>query len=588
MTTKTSSMTTAFTAIALYWIILCVLAFVSALSGIFLPAFFFLYLIIGAGTFFSTHTHALRKALMPLLPMALPFIIVIALWSFFSTPTVFTGRDQGSLSNAAIMLAQDHSLATHTSVSDTFFRYYGEGKALNFPGFFYNHNGALVTQFPVPYIAWLALFYGVFGLSGFTIANGILFFLFGYSFLLLLKEIVSRLTHNTTLQQQAQYYGIFFLLISFPFMWFFRHTLSENLAQFLIFFLLLQTMLFVRAVDKTFAPLHYWSIILTGTILTFTRIEGIAIFAFTLLALLIHPHTYIYLRTRIVTHLLTPAIGLLFAFAVAFDQMTNFYKTIIKALLPSSHTAVATKTTIGAFLTHYTEYLSYGILPFLIGGAVGTIILWRKKRYEVLIPFFILTPTLIYLISPHISADAPWMLRRMTFSLFPIGILYTVVLLSTIKQHLRYALITLFTVLALPATLTFFRFYENANLLKQTQTLAQQFTDTDLILIDAGVSGNRFAMLAGPFRTLHHKNAAYIFNPQDITRINFNNFTKIFLIVPHADATRYTDILGDRLHPLTTFTITTSRLTHLPHTRLWHFPTRGTITTNNIIYTVTH
>ncbi len=591
MTTKKLplSLTTAFTVFVLYWLILAVLAFVSALIGIFLPTFFFLYLLAGIGAFFSVHTMHFRSALAPLIPLVAVFVIVVTLWTLFSTPTVFTGRDQGSLANAAIMLADTHALTTHTPVSDAFFRYYGDGKALNFPGFFYTHDGALMTQFPIPYIAWIAVFYSVFGLFGFTIANGVLFLLFGLSFTLLLKDIVARLTRKVAPQRQAQYYGALFLLTSFPFMWFFRHTLSENLAQFLIFFLILQAMLFVRTTGKPIAPLHFWSAILTGMLLTFTRIEGVAIFAFMLLAFLIHPHTNNYLRTRLTTHLLAPAIGLLFAFAIVFNQTTNFYKMIVKALLPSGAPTTSVSSdgsALTALATRYTEYLSYGILPFLIAGAIGAYLLWRKKRYDALIPFLILAPTLIYLISPHISADAPWMLRRITFALLPLGMLYTV-LLITIKQRLRYAVAALLVALALPATLTFFRFYENADLLRQTQTLAQQFTPTDLILIDAGVSGNRFAMLAGPFRTLHHKNAAYIFNPQDLTRIDFTGFTKVFLIVPRTNVARYTNALGDKLHQLTTFTITTSRLTHPPRTQIWDFPARDTVTTENIIYTVT-
>lgn len=49
-------------------------------------------------------------------------------------PTVFTGRDQGSIALAAIELARGHELAFRNAASDAFFGIYGPGRALNFPG----------------------------------------------------------------------------------------------------------------------------------------------------------------------------------------------------------------------------------------------------------------------------------------------------------------------------------------------------------------------------------------------------------------------------------------------------------------------
>ena len=96
--------------------------------------------------------------------------------SLFTTPTIFTGRDQGSISEAAAHLAQNHQITFTTSASEEFFRLYGPGKAENFPGFYYTDDGKLSTQFPLPYTAWLAMLYGVFGVTGFVFANALLFY----------------------------------------------------------------------------------------------------------------------------------------------------------------------------------------------------------------------------------------------------------------------------------------------------------------------------------------------------------------------------------------------------------------------------
>ncbi len=592
---KLHASSVAFTYYALYWIVFAALTFTSALMDMFWPPFFAFYLLGGIFLLFSKHTHKLRDALTPLTPLISITLAVVTVWSFFVTPTVFTGRDQGSIATAAMMLADTHRIAVHTPASDTFFAYYGEGRALNFPGFFYTADGALTPQFPLPTITYLAAFYSIFGLSGFILANIILFVFFAISLTLLAQHIATFYAPEGFEYRKTSYYALFFLLTNFSFMWFFKHTLSENLAQFLIFFMLLQALLFIKGIvakaRTRIIHLHFWSTLLTGTLLTFTRIEGALLFGLTLLAFLIHPRTNIYLRTRIISHLLMPTLALLFAFAFVFHKTINFYKTVAKALLPSTHTDADATTAPSAFsfihdmLMRHIEYISYGIAPFIVVGLCGAFLLWKRRLYVPLIPLFVTAPLFVYLIDPHISADAPWMLRRMAFALLPIGILYSAVFLALVhKRAIAYGTLFILTACALPAYLTFLTYSENYGLLAQTHALAEQFAQSDLILIDAESSGNNFAMLAGPFYTLHKKNAAYIFNPEDLKRVDMSAFSNVFLIVPLDKAHRYIDALDARLLLRTKRTITTTRLTQPHHTRLWHFPSRDTVTTDIGIY----
>ena len=115
------------------------------------------------------------------------FLIVTTVFSFFSTPTIFSGRDQGSISESAIRLSQNGQLEFSTPESEVFFKIYGPGRALNFPGFHYTPGGNLITQFPLIYTSWLALFFSLFGLTGFLIANALLFFVFSFSLYLLFR-----------------------------------------------------------------------------------------------------------------------------------------------------------------------------------------------------------------------------------------------------------------------------------------------------------------------------------------------------------------------------------------------------------------
>ncbi|QQS20632.1 MAG: hypothetical protein IPL87_03615 [Candidatus Moraniibacteriota bacterium] len=116
-----------------------------------------------------------------LLMWGVAFFLLAFSISFISSPTVFSGRDQGSYANAAIRLVETESLQSRSLVSDTFFSLYGPGKALNFPGFFYTSEGALTSQFPLGSIVWFGLNFSLFGVSGFSVANSLspLFFFDG-------------------------------------------------------------------------------------------------------------------------------------------------------------------------------------------------------------------------------------------------------------------------------------------------------------------------------------------------------------------------------------------------------------------------
>ena len=115
-------------------------------------------------------------------------LVAVLIFSYYSSPTVFSGRDQGTLSNSAIQLMQNHNLYFSSPAVGEFFSIYGPGKALNFPGYYYTQSGELVSQFPPGYISWLAIYYTIFGLTGFVIANGVTFFFFLMSFYFLGKK----------------------------------------------------------------------------------------------------------------------------------------------------------------------------------------------------------------------------------------------------------------------------------------------------------------------------------------------------------------------------------------------------------------
>lgn len=121
--------------------------------------------------------------------LVLVVFVVGVLLSIHTTPTIFGGRDEGSYSNAAIMLAEEGRRFQDTELIENFYDIYGESKALNFPGFQYDSEGNLESQFLPGYPNWLAIFYKLFGLNGLRFANLLPFMAFILSFYLIIIEV---------------------------------------------------------------------------------------------------------------------------------------------------------------------------------------------------------------------------------------------------------------------------------------------------------------------------------------------------------------------------------------------------------------
>lgn len=492
-----------------------------------------------------------------------------ALLGYFSEPTVFSGRDQGSLSEAAFRLAQNGKLTFSTNASQSFFPLYGPGTALNFPGFAYTEGGSLITQFPLGYIAWLASFIALLGLEGIQIGNAFLFFLLLISFYGLFRTFVP-------VPYAAA--GLILFISSFLPTWFTKVTLSENLAVFLFVFLAWNLMLFLR--DGRL--LTYTGALLAAGLLVFTRIEGFAFLALTFALLFFSSHARRLWQSFPWRTGWIP--GGFFISLLLWNLSINlpYYKMIGRALqrfLALLEQGLATQWAIPQ--TSFglgTLLFSYGLLPVFILGFLGLLVILKKKRFLLLVPSILALPTFLYLLVPNISPDHPWMLRRYLFSIFPALLFSAVIGLALLfapdrsraskkilapPRDKRLVLLTLIfcglIALQFSAWKRGFGFAENRTLLDQTAAFAREFSPRDLILIDRDASGDGFSMLAGPLSFLFGKNAVYFFNPNDLSKLDLSPYARVFLLVPQDDVARYTSVFGERLVFEKTVSFTTER-----------------------------
>lgn len=511
------------------------------------------------------------------------FIITATVFVYFSSPTIFSGRDQASISQAAIRLSQNGQLSFSNSVSEDFFNinniqkektknclidnlndfnetnflklnFYhtycqalNSTKAFNFPGFYYTNEGQLVTQFPLVYITWLALFYSFFGLKGFAIANLFLIYFFFLTSYFLIEKIIPRPKSNSKRINQSQIISFTLLASSFCLMWFAKFTLTENMATTLLWVGILSTLSITESEKKL--PLvrkqEFWLFFLSFGLLIFTRIEGIVFFIFALATVLLNKKSRLFIKNNLFKLILPIIAVLLFVFCLNVFSDIYFYKSILKATLENiqesqSKSMSNNKDSLGLFKI----FGLYGLLIPLIFGTIGIFyLLIKSKDYQKLIPLIIISPSLIYLVSPQITPEHPWMLRRFTFSILPTFLIYSsfliFVLIKKKKEKIAFLILIIILISNLVSWTKYLTFIPNKNLLQETQELSQNFSNKDLILVDQLASGDKFEMIADPLNSIFGKNAVYFFNPQDLVKINKDKYAKIYLIAPDSKIDYY-------------------------------------------------
>lgn len=522
---------------ALFWVILGWLGFLSALFGIFYKAIFAAYFFFGAGllTYFIVGKKIISRLSFEFRYALLLSLLITTIFSFFATPTIFSGRDQGSIAEAATRLSQNHRLKFTTPVSRELFKIYGPGKALNFPGFYYDAKGNLATQFPLAYTAWLGIFYSLFGLGGLVTANVILLFLFFSAFYFLSRQF---------LKIPASAAALIISVTSFSFMWFFKYTLSENMALALLWIGVLGFIFFLREKNN----LYFFSMALTFGLIAFTRVEGFAFLLMAVLILFIDKDARKFLLSEKYKRIFFPVLALVAVLIIDFFVNSPFFKEMGKAalkifdFLPKSGKSIPEKYLNPAYRAAGI-FFAYGILQYLILGIIGIGYFLKKKRVLEIIPFVVSAPAFIYLIDSNISSDHPWMLRRYVFAIIPALIFYTVLFMdSQLKEKKKIifaGLIIILTAMNIPSFAKYLIFSENDILLAQTKELSQQFSGNDLILVDRLASGDGWSMITGPASFLFGKNAVYFFNPPDLKKINTQKFDKIYLVVPDNNSVLY-------------------------------------------------
>jgi hypothetical protein len=241
--------------------------------------------------------------------------------------------------------------------------------------------------------------------------------------------------------------------------------------------------------------------------------------------------------------------------------------------------------------TLFKSFTLYGLLALSLTSLIGAGILIIQRKWSLLIPLYFALPTLMYLIHPNITFDAPWMLRRYLFSFFPLTIFLTVYGSFLVHQSLKKRfsrvisngiLLGGFALLAgasFPALLFYGQTSFHSSLSSQASDLAGRFSSRDLLLIDKEVTGSGYQMLTLPLTMTEKRHAVYFFNPADLDRISTDSFEHVYLIVPKHKEGLYAGIIQGKEN-VGEFNYTNPRLLE-PASGPLSFPLSSSHTQNN-------
>lgn len=402
----------------------------------------------------------------------LPLIIIsfVCLIFIFFPHDIFGGRDEGLYANLAVYLTNHGNLNTPL---------------------YLNPNPAIVQSWTgrVPaYTTWLAIQNIFFGQNWMLRSSVIPVFL---------GLICLYLATSFSGGKKVGLITLFLYTSCLPFLWLARETLSENLAFFLLWFLVLSLILFF----KTKRNIYLSSLFLISWLFSFTRIEGLYIQITTLLAFI-----FIALITKIISLRKTMFISLVYLFLIAstfliFDRVSNEkYLNIAVSSVTNQVTKEFSFTSVNqnkdiklidripAFVTLMMAKYNLLLVLSSILLVIPIIIIDKKICFNNKIYFIglliIFSPEFIKVINPGISLDQPWFFRRYIYALIPLGYFCLSMLLNKIIKHRLLATI----VIGLFFINIFFSrkiisLKNNWSLTKAIETIVKDVSQNDFIIL---------------------------------------------------------------------------------------------------------
>lgn len=467
---------------------------------------------------------------------------------FFSPPPYFSGRDEGSYANAAIQIAKNGSVFSSPEILGILNQEGAAHQSLNFPGFVISQN-RLLSQFSPAYSVFLALFYKLTdSVFLWSLANGLLILGGALPFYFILRYFLPRF---------LAFSGFLILFSHFLFIWFPRFTLSENLTFCLLWNLIFFILIFYFTEDSFIRKNLILPLVSLSVLLPLTRPEGIwLVLAFAFLAFLFRRRFSKEIFDFGLKNLLSLVFGFSGAFLTIYVLFLEFpvYKRLFKDWIKWNKSEVFYENlktgqltfdnffgAISSSFPSLTKFVylvqvewKYGILFFGFFGLLALFILifrskqrfFNKKEERFLkILLFLISPFFISFVSPQISGDHPWMLRRFLVAVLPAGILLAIFIIyrlgKKMPQKMSFLVPIFLGLLFLPsfeASSSFLTIKTGDGRNEALEKLGEFFKKEDFVFLHRESSGDGWQMFSGPLMSVYSLNSAYIFLPDNVTQ----------------------------------------------------------------------
>jgi len=366
----------------------------------------------------------------------LTIIILICLIGILFPHETFGGRDEGSYSNIAVMLSKNNNLLFSLNIRSAIGNYLG-----------LDTQNIVAVATPAYYV-WLAIQNVFFGLQWMLRSNIILVAL-GLCSLYFVSSLFTK--------KSLSFIVVILYASCIPFLWFFRETMSENLA----FFLLWTSIVFLFTFHKTKRDIYLIGLMLATWLFSFTRLEGFLIqittfFVFTFILLITKKFSLKRNLIIILVYFIVISSSLLIQKPFNSNSFlrTNFHnvgflvKRSFSVVRVNENTKQRNETIpkkikfvdrIPFFSIQMLAKYNLVIVLFSIFLILPLIVIDKKidkiNKIYIIGLFIILLPEFYKFFDPSVTMEQPWMYRRYLYALLPVGYLCFTVLLSRLMSR---------------------------------------------------------------------------------------------------------------------------------------------------------
>lgn len=403
------------------------------------------------------------------------------------------GRDEGTYSGLAIILAKYHSVAVPPYLLKTPLAYGSLDQTIS-----------LTTP---TYVVWLATQKVFFGIEWMLRSNVVLVGL-GLCSLFLVSSLITK--------RSLAFATVLLFSTCMPFLWFSRETMTENLALFLLWFLILSFFLFIKTKQMYFLM----GLFLSSWLFAFARNEGLFIQIPVLIVLIT---TLFFRKVTSKKNILFISIIYVCLISMSFlvtnrftplSKNTNITVTLAQLIQKTSsdnYLRLGERMPAFTFQMFSKQNLSLAIYSFIL---VMILIVSRRKdvakdKILYICLLWIISVEFLKLINPSATPEQPWMYRRYLYALLPLGYLSLSILLNKFaRQKLLIVIFCAFLVTNIVLSSRIITLKNNWSISGKIEELARDISAKDFIIIDGYVLGNYYPLTY----LAYHKEVRNIYN----------------------------------------------------------------------------